>query len=69
LEAVFSVVRSATVAAQLRGKHASKTIEELCYLRGPCRRVISGTSLELSSFVQATSRSRNKIMRMNMFAV
>jgi hypothetical protein len=27
------------------------TTEELCFLRGPCRRVISGKSLELSSVV------------------
>jgi hypothetical protein len=25
---------------QRRGKHASTTIEELCFLRGPCRGVI-----------------------------
>jgi glucose-6-phosphate dehydrogenase assembly protein OpcA len=40
-EMVLSVARAATVAVQRLGKHASKTIEELCFLRGPCREVIS----------------------------
>jgi hypothetical protein len=48
LEAVFSVVRAPIVATQRRGKHDCATVEALCYLRGPCRRVIIGTSLELS---------------------
>jgi hypothetical protein len=38
LETMFSVA-----ATQLLGKHASTTIEELCFLRGPCRDVITGT--------------------------
>jgi hypothetical protein len=51
LEAVSSVVRAANVATQPCGKHASITIEELCFLRGPCRWVINGVSLELSLVV------------------
>jgi hypothetical protein len=50
--AVFSVVQTATVARQRRGKHASTSEEELCFLCDPCRRVINGTSLELSSVVR-----------------
>jgi hypothetical protein len=34
---VFYVVRAATIAMQRRGEQASITIEELCFLRGPCR--------------------------------
>jgi hypothetical protein len=34
---VFYVVRVATVAMQLREKHASTTVEGLCVLRGPCQ--------------------------------
>jgi hypothetical protein len=55
LEAVFSVIRAATVAKQRRVKHASATTVELqlqkscVFVRGPCRGVIDGTSLELSS--------------------
>jgi hypothetical protein len=45
LEAVFSVVHVMTVATQWRGKYASTITEELCFLRGPCQRVINGTSL------------------------
>jgi hypothetical protein len=40
---VLSVVRAATVAEQWRGKHASKTIEELCFLHSPSREVINMT--------------------------
>jgi hypothetical protein len=45
---VFSVVRAATVATQRCAKHISAatnsttTIEELCFLCGPCRNVITG---------------------------
>jgi hypothetical protein len=49
---VFSVVHVATVATQQRSKHVSVTIEELCFLRDACRRVINGTSLELSPVVR-----------------
>jgi hypothetical protein len=48
LEAVFSVVRSATVAKQRRGKHTSAEAVEL---RGPCGGVINRSSLELRSVV------------------
>jgi hypothetical protein len=34
------VVRAATVAIQRRCKYASTTVKVLCFLRGPCRRVI-----------------------------
>jgi hypothetical protein len=34
------MVRAATVATQRSGKHASTTIEGLCFLLGPCRGVI-----------------------------
>jgi hypothetical protein len=37
------VVRATTVVMQWSGKHASSTIERLCFLRGPCRRVILET--------------------------
>jgi hypothetical protein len=40
LEAVFSFVRAPNVATQRRSKHASARIEELCFLRGPCRGII-----------------------------
>jgi hypothetical protein len=40
---VFFVNRVGTVAMQRRGKHASSTIERLCFLRGPCRGVILKT--------------------------
>jgi hypothetical protein len=59
LEVVFSVVGAATVATQWRGKHASTT-EELCFLRGPCRRVINGTSLEFSSDLHRSHVSRRR---------
>jgi hypothetical protein len=42
---VFSVVRATAIAMQRRGKHISAamnphtTMEELCFLRGPCRDV------------------------------
>jgi hypothetical protein len=45
---VFSVVRAADLATQRHGKHISEatipdtTIEELCFLCGPCRDVITG---------------------------
>jgi hypothetical protein len=41
LEAVFSVVRAATIGMQWHGKHASTTTEELCFLHGLCRDVIT----------------------------
>jgi hypothetical protein len=46
---VFSVVRAVVVATQRCGKHTSTatspeaTMEELCFLRGPCREGISET--------------------------
>jgi hypothetical protein len=54
LEAGFSVVLAATFARQRRCKHASEaTVEPQQYinyfLRGPCRGVINGDSLELTS--------------------
>jgi hypothetical protein len=36
---VFCVVRAAFIAMQRSCKHASTTIERLCFLRGPCRGV------------------------------
>jgi hypothetical protein len=51
LDAVFSVIRTATVATQRRGKQGSKTREELCFLGGLFRRVINRTSLEFNSVV------------------
>jgi hypothetical protein len=46
---LFSVVRAATVATQWRFKHASTIIKELCFLRGPYRKIING---KLYSLVQ-----------------
>jgi hypothetical protein len=43
LEAVFSVVCTAIIATQQHGKHASATIEELCFLHGPCHGIILKT--------------------------
>jgi hypothetical protein len=40
---VFSVARVAAVATRRRGKHASTSIEELCFLCSPCRDVITET--------------------------
>jgi hypothetical protein len=60
LEAVFSVVGAANVATQWRSRHASTSIEELCFLRGPCRRVINATSLELSSDFYRSPASRRR---------
>jgi hypothetical protein len=37
------MVRAATVAMQRCGNHASTTIEDLCFLRGPCRGFILRT--------------------------
>jgi hypothetical protein len=51
-EPVFYVVRTATVAMQRPGKHASSTIRRLCFLRGSCRGVIlktTGARVELSA--------------------
>jgi hypothetical protein len=56
---MFSVVRAAAVTTQRYGKHLSAatnpdtTIEELCFIRGPCRDVISkGPSFSLVSSVR-----------------
>jgi hypothetical protein len=40
---VFYVVCAAPVAMQRCCKHASTTVEGLCFLRGPCRGVILKT--------------------------
>jgi hypothetical protein len=65
LKMLFSVVRAAAVATQLRGKHVSpamnqrSTIEERCFLRGPYQGVINRTSIELSSVVGYVPDGRN----------
>jgi hypothetical protein len=43
LEVVFSVVCAMIVTTEWHGKHASTTIEELCFLHGPCQGVILKT--------------------------
>jgi hypothetical protein len=48
LEAVFSVVRPVTAVTQRRVNTPLQQ-QKSCFLRGPCRRVINRTSLELSS--------------------
>jgi hypothetical protein len=49
-ERCFHVVLTAIVAMQRSGKHASTTIEGLCFLLGPCRGVtlkIIGAPIQL----------------------
>jgi hypothetical protein len=41
---VFPAVRATTIATQRHGKHAPATIEELCFLHGPCKGVILWTT-------------------------
>jgi hypothetical protein len=58
------VVRAATVAMQRCGKHASTTIEGLCFLGGSCQGVILkaiGATVQLRDIRRTERRERGKM--------